>query len=199
MILRSLSPGLAGALLLVSTSVALDAQALPVMSYPTCAEQGVARVIVSVPPGRDREAFKASIERGEVFPTGTEALLLPEGYWPELINAEEMGRRSESTLNQLLARGMKVEGGAAILLRISARGVVEEVTPGTRNTDLDNVLKRLWTRARFTPMVHGGCRVVTYFHVPIAFTSEYSLSRREQGMGIGTRPAPPTPPPPPLW
>jgi hypothetical protein len=198
MITRVASTSLACALLLLSGGES-RAQSLPAMSFPSCAEQGISRVVVSVPPGQDREAFKASIARGEVFPTGTEALLLPEGYAPDMINSEEMSRRSQSTLNQLLARGLKVDGSAAVLLRISATGAVEEVTPGTRNIDLDNTLKRLWRQARFTPPVHGGCRVVTWLHVPVSFSADYSLRSREQGMRTGGPLQPPPPPPPPLW
>ena len=191
-----LSPRLALALLL-GLVAPLQARAqliLPASAAPTCAAQGIARVALSVPPGRTREELTASLQAGAIFAPGTEAFIFPDGQGPRVVNGEHLRDRARRTLGATIDRGLKIDGEASVLLTIDAEGKVTEVTVDTRNGELDNLLEALWKEAEFEPVVVHGCRPLVMFHMPVSFESDYSLARRGIQMRWGARPPAPDAP-----
>lgn len=181
------------ALLCFAVAAPLEGQArmvLPASSAPTCAQQGITRVALSVPPDRTREELTASLQAGKIFPGGTEAYLFPDGAGPRVLNAEHLRGRSNRTLQRIL-HTMKVEGAVAVLLTIDETGKVTKTLPNSGNPALDKLLDRYWREAQFEPVVVGGCRPPVMFHMPVYFESDYSLARRNIQMRWGTLPAPP--------
>jgi len=158
---------------------------------PTCAERGLARLAVMVPPGRDAEEIRAAARAGSLAPAGTEVFILPPGHFTRVRNAKEHGERMTGMLRGLLALGVQAEGTGTVLMLLDEAGAVAEVRPNTGNARLDRQLDRIWRRAEWEPYTVGGCRVRAWIHVPLAFSSEnsYSDSGSERRMEI--RPAPP--------
>jgi hypothetical protein len=152
---------------------------------PTCAEQGVARFAISVPPDRAREDIVAALSRGEILPGGSEAFIFPEGGGPRLLNGEELGTEARRTLGRILGSGLKVDGKVSVLLTIDTDGNVKSTIPSSGNRDLDRLLDALWRKAEFAPVVVGGCRVDVFFHMPLAFVSDFSLGRNGMRMQVG--------------
>jgi len=152
---------------------------------PTCTEQGVTRFALSVPPDRTREDLTAALARGEILPGGSEAFIFPDGAGPRLLNSEDLRDDARRTIGRILAR-LKVDGKMTVLLTIDADGKVTEAAANSGSRELDRLMNTLWRKALFAPVVVGGCRVETYFHLPVAFVSDFSLSRREMQMRIGS-------------
>jgi hypothetical protein len=172
---------LAPALLLAAARTGAYAQATDPFAYPsTCAEQGISRVALSVPPGRTRADLEASLRAGAVFPPGTEAFIFPDGAGPRVLNAEHLHDRANRMLGATLTR-----------LTIDAEGKVTATAPNTRNGEFDRLLDTLWKEAEFEPVIVHGCRPLVMFHMPVHFESDYSLARRGVRMGWGPRPPAP--------
>lgn len=178
------------AALLAAVPAALRAQALPDSvlppPFPTCTSWGVRRVAVTVPPGRTRDEFRAQIAAGTVFPAGTEAVLLPDGTLPRLQESAQFQKRLHNTLRRLLDDGLKIDGTVSVLLVIDDEGAVREVRPNTTNAQANRVVADLWRRQRFEPLAIEGCRVTTIVHVPIAFSSDWSMSQRQVEARVGS-------------
>ena len=155
---------------------------------PACADLGLARVALTVPPGRTQEEVQASIQRGEIVEAGVEALILPRGRLPNLVNPDHMRSRASSTLWRILQR-LQVDGAVSMLLEIDVDGLVTGGTANSGNRELDGALARLWREAQFTPMAFGGCRVPAWVHIPLYFTSDFSLRERRIQMHIAEPPA----------
>ena len=159
-------------------------QADPFASAPTCVEQGITRFALSVPPDRSREDIVAALSRGEILPGGSEAFIFPDGAGPRLLNGEDLRDDARRTIGRIISR-LKVDGKMNVLLTIDVDGKVTEATANSGNRELDRLMGTLWRKAQFAPVLVGGCRVETYFHLPVAFVSDFSLSRREMQMRIG--------------
>lgn len=158
---------------------------------PSCAEQGVARVALSVPPGRSRQDIEAALSRGEIFPQGTDAVIIPEGGGLQVLNGDHLRDEARRTLGRLVGRGMQVEGMMIVLLTINADGKVTETTPSSGNKALDRLVGELWKKAEFVPPVIGGCRVTTLLHMPVAFSNLDDGRRPGLHMRWGTGLTPP--------
>ena len=189
---RFVRPLLPLVLLLATARVEARGQATDPFAYPsTCAEQGINRVALSVPPGRTRADLEASLRAGAIFPPGTEAFIFPDGAGPRVINGDHLRERAGRMLRATVDR-LKVDGMVSILLTIDASGKVTGTTANTRNGELDNLLDRLWKEAEFEPVIVHGCRPTVMFHMPVYFESDYSITRRGIHMRWGARPdAPP--------
>ena len=189
---RSVKALLPLAFLLAAARAEARGQATDPFAYPsTCAEQGISRVALSVPPGRTRADLEASLRAGEVFPAGTEAFIFPDGAGPRVLNPDHLHERANRMLGATLTRGLKVDGTAVVLLTIDADGKVTATAPNTRNGEFDRLLDTLWKEAEFEPVIVHGCRPLVMFHMPVYFESDYSLTRRGVRMGWGPRPPAP--------
>jgi len=81
---------LAAATLLLATGArAQDAQ---LAAAPTCAEQGMQRVALTVPPGRTQDEVRELPRTGALAPAGTEVFILPRGHLTRMKNEEELDR-----------------------------------------------------------------------------------------------------------
>jgi hypothetical protein len=174
----------AAALLLATGARAQDAQ---LAAAPTCAEQGMQRIAVMVPPGRTVDEVRELARTGALAPAGTEVFILPAGHFTRLKNEQLYRERMNRMLQHFLDRGTKVDGNVSILLLLDESGAVAEVHPNTRNRQLDRELLNTWKDLGFEPYVIDGCRVRAYIHVPFAFTSDYGFTRSE----IEVKPVPP--------
>lgn len=167
---------LAGTLLVASGAHAQDTQ---LAAAPTCAEQGTQRLAVMVPFGRTEDEVRELARGGALAPQGTEIAILPLGSYTQMKNGEAFSNRMKRMLNHFLDQGTKVDGTVSVLLFLDENGAVTEVHPNTRNRRLDRELTNIWKDAAFDPYVIGGCRVRAYIHVPLNFSSDYSLTRSE--------------------
>lgn len=155
------------------------AQDTQLAAAPTCAERGMQRLAVMVPPGRTEDEVRELARNGALAPNGTEVFILPTGHLTRLKNADVVRERINRMLYHYLDRGIKVDGTVSILLFLDESGAVAEVRPNTGNRQLDRELVRAYTDAAFEPYVIDGCRLRAYVHVPFAISSDYDLTRRE--------------------
>lgn len=151
----------------------LHAQASTESARPACAEGGVARLAVTVPPGQTREALVQSLQQGGTLPEGTQIRILSPHERPALVNYDRFLSRWRMHMDRFLRSGLQVDGDAQTLLEVSADGVVTAVHPATGHRDVDRGLRDLWRFARYEPVVVGGCRVPAWLHVGLQFESEY--------------------------
>lgn len=168
---------LAAATLILTTSA--RAQDTQLAAAPTCAERGMQRVAVMVPPGRTEDEVRELARNGALAPAGTEVFILPTGHLTRMKNAEAFRERMNRMLYHFLDRGTRVDGTVSILLLLDESGAVAEVHPHTRNRQLDRELVRTYSDAAFEPYVIDGCRLRAYVHVPFSISSDYNLTRRE--------------------
>jgi hypothetical protein len=167
---------LAAALLAATGARAQDTQ---LAAAPTCAEQGKQRLAVMVPFGRTEEEVRELARGGALAPAGTDVVILPLGRYTQMKDGEAFSNRMSRMLNHFLDQGTRVDGTVSVLLFLDEDGEVTEVHPNTRNRRLDRELTNIWKDAAFSPYVIGGCRVRAYIHVPLNFSSDYSLTRSE--------------------
>lgn len=151
-----------------------------------CAEIGVARVALSVPPGRKRQDLEAALSRGEIFPQGTDVVIIPEGAGLQVLNGDHLRGQARRTLGRLISRGMQVDGTMIVLLTIDAEGKVTETAPSSGNRAVDKLVGELWMEAEFEPPVIGGCRVTTLLHMPVTFATADDGRRPGLHMRWGT-------------
>lgn len=182
-------PVLAAAFLAGSAASAQEAAP----EAPTCAEQGLQRLAVMVPPGRDAEEIRAAARDGHLAPAGTEVFILPPGHFTRMRNDREHGERLSGMLRGLLNEGVSVEGTGTVLMLLDEAGAVAEVRPNTGSERIDRQMIRVWRRAQWEPYTVGGCRVRAWIHVPLAFTSESSYSAHGSERRIEVRPVPARP------
>lgn len=169
---------------LVLSGTGLHAQASAGSALPACAEGGITRLGITVPPGQTREALVQSLQQAGTLPEGTQIKILSDGERPALVNYERFLSRWRMHIDRLLRAGLQVDGDAQTLLEVSADGVVTAVHPATGNRDVDRGLRDLWSFARYEPVVVGGCRVPAWLHVGLQFESEYRQWERRQATEI---------------
>lgn len=145
----------------------------PDAALPACAEGGLSRLAVTVPPGQTREEMIQALQQSGALPEGTQVKILAEHERPEMVNYDRFISRWQMHMGRLLRSGLEVDGSAATLLRVDADGVVVEAHPATGHRDVDRGLRDLWRHARYAPVVVGGCRVPAWLHVGLDFESEY--------------------------
>jgi hypothetical protein len=182
---------IAAAALLAAASAHAQDDTLP-SPFPSCAEQGVARVAVMIPPGKSEDEIRAAVMNGNFFPAGTEVRFLRTGQLTRLRNQQDVGSRINLALNRFLNEGIEIDGSVSMLLKLDDRGNVVEVHPNTGNGEVNSILTRTWREARFDPYVLGGCRVAAWIQVPQNFQSDFSL--RERSVRVDARPIPPPSP-----
>ncbi len=161
-----------------------SAQADSTFATPTCAEQGVQRVVVMIPPGRTADEAREIVSTS--FPAGTQIRIIGADELQPLRDGERFDARMTDALYSLLDTGLKIEGTTSTLLVVDESGAVVEAHPGAprrpMNTRLQNrvnrTLQQAWMTARFEPFEVGGCRVRAYVHVPLSFRSDFSLQQR---------------------
>jgi hypothetical protein len=147
-------------------------------SAPTCAQQGMQRLAVMVPPGRTADEVRELARSGSLAPNGTEVFIVPAGHFTRMRNEAAYRSRLDAMLRGFLANGGEVQGTASILLLLDENGAVTEIHPNTRNRRLDREMTRMWTGAAFEPYRIGGCRVRAWIHVPLTFASDFGLTHR---------------------
>jgi hypothetical protein len=131
-----------------------------------------------VPPGRTADEMRRALASGTSLPAGTQVTILATGDLMPMRNGAWFDERMRGTLLSFLDTGHKIDGTINTLLVLDEKGVVVESRPGTGNRDVDRRLDRTWKLARFEPYQIGGCRVRAYVHVPLSFTSDFSLQER---------------------
>ncbi|HST63439.1 MAG TPA: hypothetical protein VLK84_32305 [Longimicrobium sp.] len=162
-------------------SVSLHAQASDEgTGIPACAEGGIARLGITVPPGQTREELVQSLQQSGTLPEGTQIKILSAGERPALVNPERFMSRWRMHMDRFFRAGLAVDGNAQTLLEVNADGVVTAVHPSTGNRDVDRGLRDLWRFAQYEPLVVGGCRVPAWLHVGLQFESEYRQWERTQ-------------------
>ncbi len=161
-------------------SADLHAQDSAGSALPACAEGGITRLGVTVPPGQTREQLVQSLQQSGTLPEGTQIKILSDGERPPLVNHERFLSRWRMHIDRLMRAGLQVDGDAQTLLEVNADGVVTAVHPTTGNRDVDRGLRDLWSFARYEPVVVGGCRAPAWLHVGLQFESEYRQWERSQ-------------------
>jgi hypothetical protein len=152
---------------------------------PNCAEQGIARVAVSVPPGRTEEEIRQALASNSPFPAGTEVHVLEPVEHPGLTNPEEFMPRLQRMLQALLRRGQDIEGTGTTLLELDEDGRVTKVHPASGSRAVDQQLDRLWRFAEFRPVVVGGCRARAWVHMKASFKTEDEGDRQRMEVQVG--------------
>ena len=76
---------LAGVVAIASGARAQDGQA-DASTLPTCAQAGTPRVAIMTPPGKSPGQIRDAVEHGNLFPAGTQALILEPGQYTRLRN-----------------------------------------------------------------------------------------------------------------
>jgi hypothetical protein len=147
-------------------------------STPTCAEQGMQRLAVMVPPGRTADDVRELARSGSLAPNGTEVFIVPAGHFTRMRDEAAYRSRLDAMLRHFMVDGGEVQGTASILLLLDEDGAVTEIHPNTRNRRLDREMTRMWTGAAFEPYRIGGCRVPAWIHVPLTFASDFGLTHR---------------------
>jgi len=160
----------------------------PATPFPACTSQGVSRVAITVPPDRTEDQVRATLVEANAFPAGTEMHFLTYGQVPAIRNHDHVRKRFEGTVRRLLNDGFKIDGTVSVLLQVDEDGTVRQATPNSGNRAVDHQLRRLWSEARFEPLVISGCRVRAWLQVPVAFASDYSLDMRRLEARTGPPP-----------
>jgi hypothetical protein len=152
---------------------------------PSCAEQGIARVAVSVPPGRTEDEIRQALASGSPFPAGTDIRMLEPVEHPRLTNFPEFKPRLERMLQALLRRGQDIEGTGSTLLELDEDGRVTNVHPASGSRAVDQQLTQLWRHAEFSPVVVGGCRARAWVHMKASFKTEDEGDRNRMEVQVG--------------
>jgi|GEM_PF-1857545 len=155
-------------------------------STPACAETGVPRVAVMVPPGKTMDDVRTLVAQGGMFPEGTQVVILNPGEYTPMQNQEEFSRRMHLVLMRFLDEGTKIDGTLSVLLTVDETGQVVDAKPNTGNGHVDRMLGNAWKQARFAPFAIGGCRMRAWISVPLAFSSDWSWGERR----VEVRPTP---------
>jgi hypothetical protein len=162
---------------LLAIHTAASAQAAD-SAGPTCAERGMQRLAVMVPPGRTAEDVRQLARSGSLAPNGTEVFIVPAGHFTPMRDEAAYRSRMNMMMHRFLDDGGEVQGTASILLLLDENGAVTEIHPNTRNRRLDREMTRMWTGAAFEPYRIDGCRVRAWIHVPLTFSSDFGLTDR---------------------
>ena len=147
-------------------------------SIPACADGGISRLAVTVPPGKTREELVQSLQQSTAIPEGTQIRILADREMPAIVNGREFDDRLRMHRVRFLHRGLEVNGDAQTLVEVNADGVVTEVHAASGHRDVDRGLRDLWRRARFEPVLIGECRAPAWLHVNLRFASEFTHDER---------------------
>lgn len=157
----------------------LHGQAAAADTIPACAEGGISRLAVTVPPGQTREEMVQALNASGALPAGTQVRILESDQKPEILNRERFRELVEMYIHRFLRAGMQVDGEATTLVRIDADGRVVDVDAASGNRNVDMELQRLWRQARFAPVLVGSCRAPAYLHLSLRFASDFDEVWRE--------------------
>jgi hypothetical protein len=157
----------------------LRAQASAADTIPACADGGISRLAVTVPPGQTREEMVQALNASGALPAGTQVRILESGDKPAIVNRERFGELMEMHIRRFLRRGLEVDGNATTLVRIDADGRVVGVDAASGNRDVDVEIQQLWRQARFEPVLVGSCRAPAYLHLTLRFASDFDESSYE--------------------
>ncbi|MFL5539592.1 MAG: energy transducer TonB [Longimicrobiaceae bacterium] len=172
------------ALATIESALTTAASAQEVDALPTCASQGLQRVAAMVPPGQTMEQFRETLRGGTLFPLGTAVRVLQPEDLAALRNREQLIDRMNVTLGNLLHQGTRIDGTVLVLVELAEDGSVAEVHPKTGSALIDRQFARAWRTARFEPYAFEGCRVKAWVQLEMAFSTDWSLERRLQGVDI---------------
>lgn len=145
---------------------------------PACAETGVQRVAVMVPPGKTADEIRTAVTQGGMFAEGTQVVILNLGEYTPMLNREQFSRQMNLVLTRFLDEGTKIDGTLSVLLTVDESGQVTDAKPNTGNGHVDRMIGNAWKRAQFAPYAIGGCRMKAWISVPLAFSSDWSLDER---------------------
>ncbi|HYH83270.1 MAG TPA: energy transducer TonB [Longimicrobium sp.] len=145
---------------------------------PACAETGVPRVAVMVPPGKTMDEIRTAVAQGGMFPEGTQVVILNLGEYTSMQNQEEFSRRMNLVLTRFLDEGTRIDGTLSVLLTVDETGQVTDAKANTGNRHVDRMLGNAWKQARFDPYAIGGCRMKAWISVPLSFSSDFSWGER---------------------
>jgi hypothetical protein len=185
----TLGTTLAALLLAASAARAQDGGA-DAATLPTCEQAGTPRVAIMAPPGKSPDEIRNAVEHGNLFPAGTQALVLQPRQYTRMRNPGPFGSRMRVMLAWLLDHGVHIDGSMSVVLRLDENGNVVEVNPNTQNAEVNRVIARTWREARFEPYVVGGCRAVAWIQVPQNFQSDWDGNGREVRVDSNPAPAP---------
>jgi hypothetical protein len=157
----------------------LHGQSATADTIPACAEGGISRLAVTVPPGQTREEMVQALNASGALPAGTQVRILESDQKPEILNRERFGNLVEMYIHRFLRAGLQVDGEATTLVRIDANGRVVDVDAASGNRAVDLELQRLWRQARFEPVLVGSCRAPAYLHLSLRFASDFDDAWRE--------------------
>lgn len=151
----------------------LRAQAAAADTIPACADGGISRLAVTVPPGQTREEVVQALNASGALPAGTQVRILESYDKPRIVNRERFHELVVMYIHRFLRRGMQVDGEATTLVRIDADGRVVGVDAASGNREVDLEIERLWRQARFEPVLVGSCRAPAYLHLSLSFASDF--------------------------
>ena len=140
---------------------------------PACAEGGLSRIAVTVPPGQTREQVVQALQQSGSLPAGTQVRILEDHEKPRIVNRERFRELVEMHVHRFLRAGLQVDGDAVALVQLDADGRVTDVDPNTGHRDVDRGIRDLWRRTRFEPVVVGSCRAPAYLHLKLRITSDF--------------------------
>jgi hypothetical protein len=145
---------------------------------PACAETGVQRVAVMVPPGKTMDEIRTTVAQGGMFAEGTQVVILGLGEYTPMLNQEDFSRRMNLVLTRFLDEGTRIDGTLSVLLTVDESGKVTDARPNTGNGHVDRMLGNAWKLAQFAPYALGGCRMKAWISVPLNFSSDWSWGER---------------------
>lgn len=162
---------------LLATGADLRAQAADPL--PACAEGGLSRLAITVPPGQTREEVVQALHASGALPEGTQVRILADQDKPRITNREQFSSRLRMHLERFIRAGLQVDGQAVALVQVNAEGEVVSVDGNSGSRDVDRGLRDLWRQARFEPVVVGSCRAPAYLHLSLQLASEYTDEWRQ--------------------
>jgi hypothetical protein len=168
---------------LLSGAGGLHAQAPAADTLPACADGGISRLAVTVPPGQTREEVVQALNSSGALPAGTQVRILESHDRPSLVNRERFNELVRMHIHRFLRAGLQVDGEATTLVRVDANGRVVEVDAASGNREVDGELRRLWRQARFEPVLVGSCRAPAYLHLNLRFASDFDEDWRQTTIG----------------
>lgn len=146
---------------------------------PACAEGGISRIAVTIPPGQTREQVVQALQQSGGLAPGTLVRILEDHEKPRIVNPERFSQLVEMHVHRFFRAGLKVDGDAVALVQVDADGRVTAAHPETGNRDVDRSIRELWRRTRFEPVVVGSCRVPAYLHLSLRITSDFDEHWRQ--------------------
>lgn len=158
-------------------AVSAQARAQAPEALPTCAARGPARLAVLRAPGQDADSLQRALAR--TLPRGTRVHLFEAVHRPSLRNTAELRETLGTYMRELGENGWGRSLEAVTLLDIDETGRVTATRVEAGHDSIDVALHGLWSTARFTPFVRGGCRMPVRMRAPLRFVREGNRLRVE--------------------